>query len=153
MRKLPTDPVKRRAQFLKRVYQHLDHFNSLLETGEMDMPGIVLICGDEILPDEEIYLPDLMTGILSLPDRQREAFELICLQGFTEGAATDIMLPESKWSTPIQQYADIALARMIKAYDERQAGTWVPKVYVKRSKAKKETPVETAAGERELVSA
>jgi len=80
-----------------------------------------------------------MTGILSLPDRQREAFELICLRGFTEGAATDIMLPESQWSTPIQQYADTALARMVKAYDEKQAGTWVPRIYVKRSKCTPET--------------
>jgi len=65
-----------------------------------------------------------MCGIDSLPPRQREAFELICIQGFTETDATRIMLPDSRWSTPIQQYADSALVRMIKAYDDKQAGTW-----------------------------
>lgn len=155
MRKLPEDPAKRRLQYFKRIYQHLDHFNALIETGDMPMPGIVEIHGDDILPDEEIYLPDLMTGIESLPDRQREAFELICLQGYTEGAATDIMLPDSQWSTPIQQYADIALARMVAAYDEKQAGTWVPKVYVKRTKCKKEDPApvkEGAEQEQQLIA-
>ena len=133
MRRLPTDPVKRRLQIMKRIYQHLDHFNALIEAGEMDMPGIIPI-HDEILPYEEIYLPDMMTGILSLPPRQREAFELICLKAYTEGAATAIMLPDSQWSTPIQQYADSALARMVSAYDDKQAGVWVPKVYQRRVK-------------------
>jgi hypothetical protein len=133
MRRLPDDPTKRRLQYFKRIYQHLDHFQALLESGEMDMPGIVVI-EDDILPREEVYLPDLMVGIDSLPDRQREAFELICLKGFTETAATAIMLPNSQWSTPIQQYADTALARMVVAYDQQQTGTYVHKVYVKKTK-------------------
>lgn len=144
MRRLPEDPTKRRAQYFKRVYQHLEHFNALLESGEMPMPGIVAI-HDEILVPEEIYLGDMLVGIDSLPPRQRQAFELICLQGYTEGAATAIMLPHSRWSTPIQQYADSALYRMIDAYDQKQAGTWTHKVYVKRTKC----PVET----RELIPA
>lgn len=78
-------------------------------------------------PDgEEIYYGDLLVGIDTLPPRQRQAFELICLEGYTETAATKIMLPDSKWSTPVQQYADAALARMVAAYDEKQAGTWDP---------------------------
>lgn len=150
MRRLPTDPQKRRFQFFKRVYQHLEHFNALIETGEMEMPGIIPI-HDEILPFEEIYLPDMMVGILSLPDRQRQAFELICLRGFTERACTDIMFsPESEWTTPVQQYADTALARMVAAYDDKQAGVWVPRVYIKRTRHKVEQPAEPA---RELISA
>lgn len=148
MRKLPEAPEKRRRQYFKRVYQHLEHFQSLLESGEMPMPGIVVI-HDEILPTEEIYLADLLVGIDSLPDRQREAFELICLQGYTEGAATDVMLPDSQWSTPIQQYADTALDRMIKAYDEKQAGIYEHKVYVKRGRCTE----QASAPSRELVSA
>lgn len=85
-------------------------------------------------PDgEEIYLYDLMTGIDTLPPRQRQAFDLICLKSYTESAATAIMLPDSKWSTPIQQYADAALLRMVNAYDQKQAGTWDPRE-VKRRK-------------------
>lgn len=118
-RRLPEDPIKRRLQWFKRTYQHLEHFKSLLEAGAMPMPGII------DTPDgEEIYIPDLMVGIDDLPPRQREAFTLICLQGYTETAATKVMLPNSRWSTPVQQYADTALARMVAAYDKKQGGVW-----------------------------
>lgn len=148
MRRLPDAPDKRRLQYFKRIYQHLEHFQALLETGEMALPGIVTI------PEtgEEVYLPDMMTGIASLPDRQRQAFELICLGGYTEGAATAIMLPHSKWSTPIQQYADIALARMVRAYDEKQEGTWVPKVYQRRSKKCVDCEAEELEKEEQLAA-
>lgn len=130
MRKLPDDPFKRRTQQLKRIYQHLQHFQALLETGAMTMPGIVTI------PDtaEEIYLADLMVGIHSLPPQQRRAFTLICLQGWTETDATKEILPESKWSTPVQQYADTALARMIAAYDQYQLDGSIPAPYQDRRK-------------------
>lgn len=85
---------------------------------------------------EEIFIYDLMIGIDTLPPRQREAFDLICLQSYTESAATAIMLPESKWSTPIQQYADAALLRMVQAYDAKQAGSWNPNAIKKRRKSK-----------------
>jgi hypothetical protein len=118
-RRLPEDPVKRRLQWFKRTYQHLEHLKSLLESGAMSLPGII------DTPDgEEIYIPDLMVGIEDLPPRQREAFTLICLEGYTETAATKVMLPNSRWSTPVQQYADTALARMVAAYDKKQAGIW-----------------------------
>lgn len=138
MRKLPCDDlVKRRLQIFKRLYQHLEHFSALMESGEMDFPGIVPIF-DELLPVEEVYLPDMMIGLPSLPDRQRQAFELICLAGYTERACTDIMFsPESEWTTPVQQYADTALARMVVAYDEKQEGVWVPRVYQKRIRCSK----------------
>jgi hypothetical protein len=137
-RKLPDDPTKRRLQQLKRIYQHREHFRALLESGEMELPGIVTI------PDtgEEVYLGDLMVGIDSLPPRQRQAFELICLQGYTETDATKIMLPDSKWSTPVQQYADTALARMVRAYDDYQDGTYVHVVYLGKSKSKSATSQE-----------
>lgn len=121
VRKLPDDPYKRRRQHFKRIFQHLGHFRSLLESGAMELPGVV------VFPDgEEVYLGDLMVGIETLPPKQRQAFELICLLSYTETAATEIMLPNSKWSTPVQQYADEGLDKMIRAYDEKQNGTWNP---------------------------
>lgn len=118
-RRLPEDPIKRRLQWFKRTYQHLEHFRSLLESGAMAMPGIITT------PEgEEIYLSDMLCGLNDLPPRQREAFTLICLQGYTETAATKVMLPNSRWSTPVQQYADTALARMVAAYDKKQLGLW-----------------------------
>lgn len=130
VRKLPSDPAKKRVQHFKRLFQHIDHFRSQLEAGNFELPLIVTI------PDtgEDVYLEDLMVGIESLPPRQREAFELICLQGWTETDATRRMLPDSKWSTPVQQYADTALARMIACYDAKQAGTYVHTVYVAKTK-------------------
>lgn len=109
---------KRRAQLFKRVYQNYYHWKSLRETGEID--DVLNVDG------EEIYLGDLMTGIETLPLRQRQAFELICLRGYTESAATAILLPNSRWSTPVQQYSDDGLRKMIAAYDAKQRGDWNP---------------------------
>jgi len=107
---------------VKRLYQHLDHFRALRESGQMDVSGIVTT------PEgEDICLDDMMVGIDTLPPKQRQAFELICLLSYTETAATEIMLPNSRWSTPVQQYADEGLAKMLKAYDQYQAGEWEPK--------------------------
>jgi len=136
-RKLPDDPTKRRLQIMKRLYQHLEHWHSLIEAGEM---GHIVTIPDT---GEEVFLLDMMVGIDSLPPRQREAFELIALQGYTETDATRIMLPSSKWSTPVQQYADSALARMVEAYDAKQAGTWV----YKRYEVKRKTPIREPGGE------
>jgi hypothetical protein len=104
----------------------------------MTMPGIVTI------PEtgEEIFLSDLMVGIDSLPPQQRRAFELICLQGYTETDATSIILPHSKWSTPVQQYADSALARMIEAYDHYQETGEKPDPYQERRKKKSSVSAE-----------
>lgn len=116
-KKIPDDPVKRRLRYFKGIYQHLEHFRSLMEMGAIPLPGIVTT------PDgEEVYLADMLCGIDDLPPRQREAFVMICLQGYTETAATKVMLPNSRWSTPVQQYADTALVRMVAAYDRHQAG-------------------------------
>lgn len=104
----------------------MQHWRVLIETGDMEHTITVPETG------EEIYLLDLMVGIESLPPRQREAFELICLLGYTETDATRKMLPHSRWSTPIQQYADTALARMVAAYDAAQAGTYVHTIYVRK---------------------
>ena len=133
-RRLPDDPEKRRTQIMKRLYQHLPHFHAQLEAGNFSLPLIVTI------PEtgEDVYIDDLMVGIDSLPPRQREAFELICCLGYTETDATKIMLPDSRWSTPVQQYADTALERMIAAYDAKQNGTWTYIKYVDKRKPKGE---------------
>lgn len=85
-------------------------------------------------PDgEDIYIRDLLVGLDSLPRRQREAFELICLQGYTETAARDKMLPNSRSSTPVQQYSDSGLIRMVAKYDELQAGPLLLYTHLRRS--------------------
>src|SRR4051812_17260257 len=114
-RRLPDDPDKRRLQVFKRCYQSMEHWHALME--DRGMTDVITT------PEgEDIYLNDLMVGLHKLPRRQRQAFELICLKGYTETAARDEMLPDSKSSTPVQQYADSGLARMVSAYDAKQRG-------------------------------
>jgi hypothetical protein len=119
---------KRRIQVFKRIYQNYYHWRALRESGEVD--DVLAVDG------EEIYLGDLMTGIEILPLRQRQAFELICLRGYTESAATAILLPNSRWSTPVQQYSDDGLKKMVAAYDAKQEGTWNP-VEARRKRRRK----------------
>ena len=128
---------KRRIQVFKRVYQNYYHWQSLRETGQV---GDVISVGGE-----DIYIGDLLTGQETLPRQQRRAFDLICLQGYTESAATAIMLPDSKWSTPVQQYSDDGLKKMIAAYDAKQAGTWNPDEATKkrRTPSRKKDSVTT----------
>jgi hypothetical protein len=129
MRQLPTDPVKRRQQIFKRAYQHMQHWQALIEDHGMSD----IITSDD---GEDIYLRDLLVGIDYLPPRQRQAFELICLRGFTETAARDVLLPNSKSSTPVQQSAESALIRMIAYYDDKQAGVWPPEPKTTRKKSR-----------------
>lgn len=125
---IPLNGVVRYSKF-KRCYQNLEYWRALREDRGMD--DIITT------PDgEDVYMGDLMVGIDVLPPRQRQAFELICLLGYTETAARDELLPNSKSSTPIQQYADKALIRMIEAYDLKQAGQWPVKKHAKGKKKK-----------------
>ena len=134
---------KRRIQVFKRIYQNYYHWRSLRETGEVD--DILEIDG------EEIYFGDLMTGIETLPLRQRQAFELICLQGYTESAATAILLPNSRWSTPVQQYSDDGLKKMVSAYDAKQGGTWNPEDARRKRRKKTSAPCQDTPESQECV--
>lgn len=131
VRKLPPrdDPEKRRRQIFKRVYQHLEHWQALREDRGM---SDVITTED----GEDIFIGDLMIGFPTLPPRQQQAFERICLKGYTETACRDELLPNSISSTPVQQYADSGLVRMIAAYDLKQIGQWPPPEPVKKSKPK-----------------
>lgn len=118
----------RRIQIFKRIYQNMEHWRALQEDSGMS-PIITTIDG------EDVDYFDLMTGydaLAHIAPQQYKAFGLICLQGYTESAATKVLLPESKWSTPVQQYSDDGLKKMIAAYDEKQAGTWDPEAVKKK---------------------
>lgn len=115
-RQLPEDPHKRRLAIFKRCYQNMPHWREQIMAGAMTDIMVVPDTG------EEIVYGDLLVGLDTLPPRQREAFELICMQGYTETAAAKIMLPESRWSTTVQQHVNAALERMVARYDEHQSG-------------------------------
>lgn len=130
---------KRRIQTFKRIYQQYYHWKSLREAG--DVGDVLQIEGNDY------YIGDLMAGIETLPRRQRQAFELICLQGYTESAATAILLPNSRWSTPVQQYSDDGLKKMVAAYDAVQAGVWDRFAVTRRRPSKKKGSQVTATVE------
>lgn len=127
---------KRRLQIFKRIYQNYFLWQSLRESGHV---GDILV-----IEGIDYYLGDLMVGINTLPTQQRRAFDLICLKGYTESAATEQILPNSNWSTPVQQYSDDGLKKMVAAYDAKQNGTWDPTAVVRkrrRHKKKEDTVV------------
>ena len=107
---------KRRLQIAKRLYQSYFLWKSLRESGEVE--DVITIEG------EDWFLGDLLVGLDTLPRQQRNAFTLICLRNYTESAATAIILPNSRWTTPTQEYSDEGLRKMLAAYDAVQAGTW-----------------------------
>lgn len=132
---------KRRLQVFKRIYKEFYHWRALRETG--DVGDVLTIDG------EDFYFGDLLTGLETLPRQQRRAFELICLRGYTEEAATRIVLPESKWPTPVQQYSDDGLKKMVAAYYAKQAGTWDPTAVTRRQRTIRDERVGlTVAGKR-----
>lgn len=133
----PYESSKRRLKIFKRVYQNYYLWQSLRESG--DVGDIITVEG------EDVYIGDLLVGFETLPLQQRRAFDLICLQGYTESAATAEILPNSKWSTPVQQYSDDGLRKMVAAYDAKQRGEWDPQEAMSRKRKKDPvvtTPVE-----------
>lgn len=134
----PWDTSKRRLQVFKRIYQNYYLWQSLREAGEVE--DVLTIEG------EDYYISDLLVGYDTLPEQQQRAFKLICLEGYTESAATAEILPHSRWSTPVQQYSDDGLKKMVAAYDAKQAGTWDPTAVKKRRRvSRKKEPVSTDA--------
>lgn len=132
----PYETSKRRLKIFKRIYQNYYHWRSLRENG--DVGDVITVEG------EDYYLGDLLVGFETLPLQQRRAFDLICLQGYTESAATEVILPNSKWSTPVQQYSDDGLRKMVAAYDAKQRGEWDPRVALARKRpARKKEPLMT----------
>lgn len=111
--KLPEDPIKRRRAVFKNIYRQYEVWEALIEK-EGPEKSVLEVDG------EDIHFYDLMAGIETLPPRQREAFQLNVLEGLSEWQAAKIMLPGTRWSTPVQQYSKSALIRMIAAYDRVQ---------------------------------
>lgn len=133
----PYETSKRRLKIFKRIYQNYYLWQSLRVNG--DVGDIITVEG------EDVYLGDLLVGFETLPNQQRRAFDLICLQGYTESAATAEILPHSRWSTPVQQYSDDGLRKMVAAYDAKQRGEWDPQEAMSRKR--KKDPVVTEAVE------
>ena len=101
-----------RLKTFKFIYRGLPYWQAYRETrGPLDTITT---------PDgEEVSYYDLLAGIDTLPRRQRQAFELIYLRDLTQRQATDVMMPGHRWQV-VQEYAQLAIQRMLHAYDDRQ---------------------------------
>jgi len=106
-RKLSDDPEKRRLQIFRSIYINFYKWEALVESQNVQFLNI---------DGEEVYFYDLLTGLESLPPRQRQAFELHLLFGMTEKEAASKM-GFVKWVTLVGQYSTAALKRMVASYD------------------------------------
>lgn len=115
VRKLSNDPEKRRHQLFRRLYNYFFEWGALIEA-EGTSHFLILPGG------EEVYRGDLLVGLESLSENHKLAFTLICLQGMTESQACEEGFGRI---VPVQQWADAALKKMVKAYDEQQSGGYL----------------------------
>lgn len=106
-RKLSDDPERRRLQLFRSIYINYFKWEALVESEGLHFLNI---------DGEEVYFYDLLTGLDSLPPRQRQAFELHLLFGMTEKEAAAEM-GFTKWVTLVGQYSTAALKRMVASYD------------------------------------
>lgn len=113
---IPDNGPKRRKALFRNVFRNYVVWGQLIEN-EGPIRSIITVDGEDI----DYY--DLMVGYTELPPRQKQAFTLQLLQGHTERQASQIMFPESKKTTSVQQYSSNALDRMIEAYDRVQTKT------------------------------
>ena len=74
VRKFSSDPVKRRHQIFKSLYNYYYEWGSLIEGGETSH---FLTTPD----GEVVYRGELLVGLPTLSDKQGIAFTLRCLNG------------------------------------------------------------------------
>lgn len=67
-----------------------------------------------------VNVHDVLQGLEELPERQREAIELTCLRNMREVDAASIMLPDSKWSSPVGAYKRTGLQKLVDKYYTRE---------------------------------
>lgn len=107
VRKLSTDPEKRRLQIFRRIYTHWWEWKSLVEQEQLHFIEV---------EGETIYFYDLLVGLDRLPPRQRQAFVIHILHCTPEREASRIM--KTSWVSLVGQYSTAALKKMVAAYDE-----------------------------------
>lgn len=110
---MPTEGPRRRKALFRNIYRNYVAWGQLIET-EGPIRSVITVDGEDI----DYY--DLMVGYKELPSRQKQAFTLQLLQGYTERQASQVMFPDSTCVTSVQQYSSNALDRMIEAYDRVQ---------------------------------
>lgn len=60
-----------------------------------------------------VNIHDVLNGINDLPERQRQAVVLMCLENMREVDAAAEMLPGSRWSSPVGAYKRTGLSKIV----------------------------------------
>lgn len=60
-----------------------------------------------------VNVHDILKGVEELPERQRQAVVLMCLENYREVDAAAVMLPGSKWSSPVGAYKRAGLQKIV----------------------------------------
>lgn len=110
---IPNQGPRRRKALFRNMYRNFVVWGQLIES-EGPIRSIITVDG------EDVSYYDLMAGYSDLPPRQKQAFTLQILQGYTERQASEVMFPNSEKKTSVQQYSSSALDRMIESYDREQ---------------------------------
>lgn len=115
-RKVPLTPEEQihanRVRLLGRLLKNYQLWECIVRD-----EGLLYITID----GEEWHFFDLLDGIKTLPPRQKEALIKVYLEDKREVDAAREM-GFVKWSTPVQQYASLALERLLKFHDEARGG-------------------------------
>ena len=96
---------KEKRKIFSRVLKNYAAWKSLVES-----EGLFSIT---LRDGEEIHYMDILDGFKVLPPRQRQAVWLMCVEDLPEVEVAQ-MMGFKGWPTPVQQYKNIGLARLIK---------------------------------------
>ena len=102
---------RRRKDLLKRILRNYALWQAYYED-----EGLTVIT----IEGEEWHFLDILSGIEQLPERQRQALWLYCVEDMRQVDVAKQMGFE-KWSTPVQQYRSIALTKLVQYHDERNS--------------------------------
>lgn len=119
---------KEKRKTFSRVLKNYAAWKSLVES-----EGLFSI---KLRDGEELHYMDILEGFKVLPPRQRQAVWLMCVEDKSEVEVAEIMGFQS-WPTPVQQYKNIGLARLIKY----QEATVAEKLEMQRKAQRHNRPV------------
>jgi hypothetical protein len=106
------DPLKRRRKIIERLLKNWQNWGSLVES-----EGLFSLTVD----GEDYHYLDMLTGLNSLPPRQRQAVFLMCVEDRSEHDTARIMGFDNPLVSPCPQYKSAGIIRLIEYLDADSA--------------------------------
>lgn len=104
MREQDISPGEMSWSLLESVFRNYYEFYELYTVHGLDEINVNGVC---------VNVHDILQGVEELPERQREAVVLMCLENYREVDAAAVMLPGSKWSSPVGAYKRAGLQKIV----------------------------------------